>query len=225
MNFIAHYYLEDKNSSTYYNLGLVMPDLVRIFLRGKHIFPTRMEDSIFTAEQLQINEGSKTHMEQDKVFHNSKYFHHMMGFSKEAFHKNGVSGLIPKYWFLAHIALELILDRYLIIEFDGIVEEFYTAIEDADEKEIRGFLEIHKVEKIDLFIEKWQKFLEYRYLYKYTENDQLVFALNKIYQRAGMEGDWTVEQKRTVEKCIQDIEHETSNNMDLLKKELSLPIV
>ena len=199
-----------------------MPDLVRIFLKGKHIFPTRIEDSKFTANQLQINEGSKTHMEQDKVFHNSDYFHHMMEYSKEAFKKNGVSDLIPKSWFLAHIALELILDRYLIMEVKGIVEDFYTSIESTEEQEIRGFLEIHQVENIDLFMERWYLFLEHRYLHKYTENDQLSFALNKIYQRAGMKGEWTKEQKGSVGACIQDIEEETEKKMDLLKKELSL---
>lgn len=222
MNFIAHYYLEDKNSNSYYNLGLVMPDLVRIFLKGKHIFPTRIMDSELTTNQVQINEGSKTHMEQDKVFHNSSYFHHMMEFSKSSFKKNGVSGLLPKSWFLAHIALELILDRYLILEIEGIVEEFYSTIENTDEQEIRGFLEVHGVTEIDLFIQKWYIFLEHRYLHKYTENSQLIFALNKVYQRAGMKGDWTQEQKGSIELCIQDIEDETERKMDLLKNELSL---
>lgn len=222
MNFIAHYYLEENNENPYFNLGLVMPDLVRIFLKGKHIFPSRIDSSLLTENILQINEGSKIHMEQDKVFHNSEYFHAMMDFSKDSFKRNGVSGLIPKSWFLAHIALELILDRYLIKKLDGIVEEFYSSIETTDVLEIRAFLEIHSVEKVDLFMEKWGQFISDRYLHKYTEDDQLVFALNKVCQRAGIKGDWNEKQKECLRLCFSDIEEETAKHMELLKKELSL---
>ena len=67
--------------------------------------------------------------------------------------------------------------------------------------------------------------MEHRYLHQYTKNDRLVFALNKVYQRAGLKGDWTQEQKDALEKCIEDIEGETGRKMELLKKELSLPIL
>lgn len=223
MNFIAHYYFEENNVNPYFNLGLVMPDLVRIFLKGKHIFPSRIDSSTLSDNINQINEGSKIHMEQDKVFHNSTYFHKMMDFSKSSFKNNGVNELIPKSWFLAHIALELILDRHLIKNLDGIVEEFYSSIEATDRVDIKLFLEIHAVENIPKFMEKWDLFISERYLFKYVLDDQLVFALNKVYQRAGIIGDWNPDQKAALVRCFNDIERETARNMDLLKKELSLP--
>ena len=222
MNFIAHYHFDKENVNPEYRLGIVMPDLVRIFLNGKHIFPSRIDESSCIDKVKELNQGAKRHLEQDKVFHDSAYFREMMDFSKEVFKHNEVNRQIPKSWFLAHIALELILDRYLIKNVDGIVDDFYTNLDKVEDQHIHSFLKVHDLREAEKFMEKLKWFIEVQYLHTYANDDHLLFALNKIYQRAGLKGEWDVLQKDSLIKCFEPIERETERNIGLLKKELSL---
>jgi hypothetical protein len=222
MNFIAHYYFANTKSDPYYSLGLVMPDLVRIFMRGKHIFPNKIDESKLSKDALKINKGGKMHLEQDRVFHNCNFFNELMEVYKQEFKKNGVTERIPKSWFLAHVAIELILDRVLMRDNESITDDFYVQLENVSWEPIEELLRINNLENLDLFKDGFSRFVNVRYLFAYQYNDRLIYSLNRICSRAGITGEWNAEQKSAMELSLEPLINETAKRIPDLKKELSL---
>lgn len=187
MNFLSHHYTllkcEGKPSSGFFVFGNIVPDLIRIFnkeLRLKYI-----DTDFYYYFNSVINEGITFHHDIDAIFHNEALFHkHSRKISKllqETEFKR-----IDKYlFFLAHIMYELILDRIIYKRDNGIIcNDFYTKLEEIEKMHIKRFFNTtDMLEYSKDFFLFFRKFREDKWVNQYIDNENMVYALNMVYNR------------------------------------------
>jgi hypothetical protein len=187
LNFLSHFHYDRKDSgNSLYHLGLVFPDFLKM-LTLQRFKPEPIYDT-----QHPLYLGAMKHIERDGHFHSHAFFDDMCekigGIIDETPAKS-----IPKTWFLAHILLEMAIDRLLMEENISYLDEFYAELEGVKEDEIKMYFEHNKLSKADVFTEKLNKFIEHKWLYKYLEDDMLPKSLNRVYFRIGFTEEWNKE--------------------------------
>lgn len=205
VNFIAHYHFTHQPGNAWHNLGTVLPDLARNFLPKARIQPDKVQPLLQLHEHLHLNEGARQHISLDKIFHNSHFFHQGYEEVKKNIRKVGFDASFTRFFFLNHIFLELMLDRYLINQHPGSADDFYASLQEINEKEITSYLALNEVEFSELFYERFHRFREIRYLYHYRDNEKLIYSLNRILMRVGLSSLSEHNQKSLV-PCIEETE-------------------
>lgn len=188
MNFLSHYYFERFAAESEKVVGCLLPDLLKN-VNKKYIFhPIRFHDRLSTSPTaLSLLEGWYRHVEVDRLFHNSDFFIH---------HRHELRKILApvvqdtpiRASFLAHIALELILDHRLIKDESVKVVRLYEHLEAADRQALRFFLNNIGLGDTQDFFEFYKAFIESKYMVKYEEIHFLSCASLNICKRL-----WTFE--------------------------------
>src|SRR3546814_21126054 len=91
-----------------------------------------------------IRLGGELHLETDRRFHSSVFFHHHTSKLRKQ-----IIRVLPdrpyRPFFLPHIALELLLDSLLMIHERAGTGQFYSRLSDSREDEIVRFLELNGI--------------------------------------------------------------------------------
>lgn len=183
VNFFAHYYFHNKAGNPWHNAGLLFPDLLRIFTSAQRI---SHKDPVFTngLEFKELCTGINMHFKADDLFHNWQFFTYQ---NHELALKIRQSGLeFQRDWFLAHIFIELALDHTLVCENETGVAQLYTDLKSCEPNIWNKFFEkcsLNQTEKWNLGM---NRFIENQYIMSYKDTEMVVYALNRIYQRAGI---------------------------------------
>lgn len=185
MNFFGHYFTDSIAGRPWFNLGLVFPDLYRDLIQKK--IPNR---SSFKNPSPEINdffEGIEAHLSRDKMFHNCEYFHLAEKVLKAELKTFENFEIIPRAWFLTHIMLELVTDKYLVISFPEQANSFYKdlGIIENDSNTIDGLFDDLLIKTV--FLTRLNLIKKDRFIFAYANNEKLVVSLFRIYQRAGIE--------------------------------------
>jgi hypothetical protein len=161
---------------------MVLPDLLKNARKDWNPRPEKHE-SDFREEGLKnIFSGWQRHLAVDKHFHSSDFF-----FT----HTKAIRRLITPFlstspakpFFIAHIALELMLDS-LLLKFGKIdPEAFYTHLESADRDTLNRFLIANTINDSNVFFSFLDDFIKSRYLNSYSNPNEIVYALNRICMR------------------------------------------
>jgi hypothetical protein len=184
LNFLSHFHYDKIDTGNgLFHLGLVFPDFLKMFTLQR-----------FKAEPIYDNThplylGAMKHVERDVHFHSHLFFDTMCQKIAEIIDKTPAKN-IPKTWFLAHILLEMAIDRILMEENISSLDQFYDELASVKEEEIKNYFTNNKLSKADVFTEKLTKFAEQKWLYKYLENDMLPKSLNRVYFRIGFTEEW-----------------------------------
>lgn len=183
MNFLSHFYFERNNTNENTILGVVLPDFVKNAEKNINLYPLK-EPWLFENdnELKSIFIGWERHIKVDALFHSSEFF------KRETQHLKQLllplmEGSEVKPFFLAHIALELILDHLLIINGHVSINTFYDALDLADNKAIDRFLENCKMTDRTTFFNFLNGFISGRYLFSYQKLENIAYALNRICMR------------------------------------------
>ena len=85
--------------------------------------------------------------------------------------------------FLAHIALEIMLDSLLIT--DELVDPttFYTHLKLSDRISVTNFLQLNPAIDTPVFFKFFDHFIEENYLHRYRESQDIMYSLNRICMR------------------------------------------
>ncbi len=218
MNFFAHYYF-DRIGHSAWNTGLVLPDLVKNFT-GRRM---NVEDYFRHADEQEetlLLEGSLKHIERDKMFHGSDFFRKTEEDLKQMLRQSGAWGTVPRTWFIAHLMVELLLDGVLIENNEELLNRFYQDLDDGLHPVALPLLRSDEQFPHEDFSSRSKRFLESRYLYSYTDDSRLSFALNMISKRAGVSGDWDEDQKQRISAVVADARALVNENLRLLLQEL-----
>jgi acyl carrier protein phosphodiesterase len=86
-------------------------------------------------------------------------------------------------FFVAHIALELILDSLLLTTAKLDSDRFYTHLQNVSANSLISFLNINKIENTDRFLKFLDEFIRSKYLDSYRDPTQIIYALNRICMR------------------------------------------
>lgn len=212
MNFLSHYYFY-KSDDPYYNTGLVLPDLVKTFCKA-HLRPgSDFVNPGFSA----LGAGSLMHLEADRKFHNSVFFHETLAFT---------SGLLdaacgwPRKWFLNHLLCEILIDRVLMDRHESLCTDFYGQLEKTDTGRITMFLKLSGILNYQNFAPGLERFVSIRFIFEYLHNEKIFLALNRVYQRLGIVYEWTPEDQSLLLSQIPEILKYIDKNLDKLVLEL-----
>lgn len=183
VNFLSHYYFDRYAVFPEQVLGGLLPDLLKNADKEYSFQLKKFEDLLPQDPKTKaISEGWNRHVEVDKLFHSSDYFYeHTHKLRKHIEHI--VEDLPIRASFLAHIALELVLDYLLIKKEILSVERLYENLEHADRKTLSIYLQ--HIEGVDLekFYKFYDSFLESKYIFQYAEIENIPHALFNICKR------------------------------------------
>lgn len=203
MNFLAHYFLDKDHPSSHFILGAATPDLLSIYNSGLRIKAGQVDhlnaDAQAHAEPYFL-EGLARHFHADRVFHSSPLFstetHEFSRMLSERFPEQDV----PRKYFIAHILLELLLDKVLIRHDADLLPNYYRHFESlAPFEDVRRATEAVAAHSLPNYESFLQKFVENKYLYHYTENDHLIYILRRLLRRVGIEHSGFLDDSRFLE--------------------------
>lgn len=183
MNFLSHYYFERYAVEPEQVLGGLLPDLLKNVDKSYSFQIHKYDDVIKGTPKAQaITEGWERHVEIDRLFHNSEFFYkhtHQLRLAIE----NDIADLPIRASFLAHIALELLLDHELIAHDLLNVGRLYEYLAQVDSKAVALYLQNLGGVDIDRFFAFYDRFVASRYIFDYAKVENLPHALFSICRR------------------------------------------
>jgi hypothetical protein len=130
MNFLSHDIILAPGSTSVTRVGVLLPDLWALLPRRP--LPLAVIRSLRASEEEQggqLADGIESHMRADAVFHGHQEFERR---TSEA--ARDLTGAFPglRYAQLAaHVAVEMLLDRWLIDREPALLDRHYTALDEA----------------------------------------------------------------------------------------------
>jgi len=176
------------------NIGLTLPDVL-----GLHNSRVRLSERFIS--EIEINDdkteslinGVKLHLNLDKYFHKSDFFKEKVNFIQVEYLKASGEENIAIYY--AHILLEILIDRYLLIKYPNIAKEFYSSYKDFDFNDIVGiFLNLKNFDSYK-FIEFTKKLAYSDFLYRYTDNFAVISSLKRVTTLIGLPIEITTDER------------------------------
>jgi hypothetical protein len=182
MHFLSHYYYELPVKSPLFVAGLSIPDLAPGFSK---IYNSVVKNSVLPNnkdfEQIQL--GILSHYEADKAFHNSPIFMNLLSLTTQSFLTQGLSRQRLRLSVIAHLAVELMIDRQILIENEQLGVDYYNHINAADESVLSAYFdEIGQVDSKSNFLIKFRGFKQRRILFFFNDLEKIVTGLGRIYQ-------------------------------------------
>ncbi len=178
MNFISHYYFDQKTGHPYFNLGLFLPDMFSIchlnwrYAQSIPVVKPQVHDLV---------EGIEMHQLLDSDFHHSAFFHKYSNMVNSMIELEATPLKRRKY-FIAHVLVELVIDKILIEKDEHILYSLYDDMEKIDTAYLPLLFD-RKASYTKPFLTFFENFRTRKYLFNYTRNEALIFVINKILER------------------------------------------
>lgn len=181
MHFLAHYYTELPNDNPLFITGLCIPDLWPRFTRvyNKNI----VKHPVFTSPDLkQIQSGIVQHFGADKRFHNSPLFLKEVTNAIQSFVDAGLDRQRIRISVIAHLAVEMLIDRQIVLKDNSICSTYYTLLDRADEDSIHKYFSLLLLEgEMKTFLLNFRFYKQRRFLLLFEELENIVTGLEKVY--------------------------------------------
>jgi hypothetical protein len=186
VNILSHYFIHHQPDDPYYTLGKVMPDFARsIAPELKFRLKPGFESDIQGLQS--VDRGIGVHYQTDRFFHNSQYFKDSTKYLTVLLQNGKLQDIRRFYFVYAHILLELMLDRFLIQDYNAEIERFYNQLKMIKKETILLYFEYNGLAAyFDRFWSFLLSFIERQYLYGLADNDRLAFALGRIVSKSGL---------------------------------------
>lgn len=176
MNFLSHYFYDHKKGDSYFNLGLILPDLLRNFVPGSKIEVESVQHS--TSESLALKDGCTLHVQSDVKFHAWPTFKELMSTVTSMIRNS--EHPIARDFFISHIFVELLLDRKLLLSHPSLANELYSDFERVESQALKQFLSSYQFDKFEQFNAGFKRFLEVRYLEHYGDPQIILYSTERI---------------------------------------------
>ncbi|MFD2160983.1 hypothetical protein ACFSJU_01165 [Paradesertivirga mongoliensis] len=182
MNFLSHFYFDRDTEDSHQVIGMVLPDLLKNANKKWSIRPEKHATEYQDQALKNLYRGWQRHISVDKHFHCSEFF---------IFHTQTMRTAMAPFLetsparpsFVAHIALELMLDSLLLTEKSLSTSPFYTHLIKADKDVLANFLLINNLSDTVIFFSFLEEFIDARYLNTYSNPKEIVYALHRICMR------------------------------------------
>jgi hypothetical protein len=159
--------------------GTALPDWLGASDRGVRLRAERLDES-------DLAHGILRHLADDHWFHDTE------AFQRTAAEIGELVRAVPGYrhewrgWFLAHVLVEMLVDRFLIREDPSRLDAYYEALDTIRTAEVvervRPWLS-GEPERLPLYIDM---FKEHRFLYGYVDDPGLFARLRGLARRVGL---------------------------------------
>lgn len=204
MHFLAHFYTELPNENPLFVAALSIPDLTPHFTR---IYNSQLKNILMVPQRLQpIHDGIVQHYAGDKWFHSGLLFQQNCKAAIDFFVEEKLNRKKMRLSFIAHLAVELMIDRQIILQQEGLGEQYYKLLEEADEKLIREYFTLHSMAVAEEnFFSTFQFFKQKRILFLFKDLENIVIGLNRIYSGV-TKINFTEEEKRKFLSALHNID-------------------
>ncbi len=226
MNFLSHYFVDQDHSDPYFVTGLILPDLARIFHPKWRLNARKIRETLPDNKDMDmLCQGIARHESGDLYFHNSDFFHTHTTHIKDVLNDNRIKSVSTRSYFLAHVLLELLLDRLIVKQMPEIPENFYATLSKIDPEKLRMYLKhFNFVYDPWEFLAFFERFIQSRYLLAYKHNEKFIFALNRVYTRVNPVR-FTEQERRELSRINTQLEQRLSvqylSFFDALRKHLN----
>lgn len=178
MNFLAHFYCLPVPTNPLIVYGNLMPDISRGFSKQYNQFVKDGVDSKVPDIQS-IDKGLSYHMEMDHIFHESEAFASFEAITKELLEERTS---LPRIYIVAHVAVELMIDTYLLSIHPELGRSFYDTIAEVEDAAISNYIEYRKFDmEANKFIRNFRHFRQAEYLFQLKKMEGVAFALQQIF--------------------------------------------
>ncbi len=169
----------------YFLVGTAMPDFLPVIdrnvrLRARFVQPCLGDEDPATAE---FAAGVLQHLEDDRWFHKTRGFFEITGELTRLFREHVAGDDRFRAAFLGHIVTELLLDRVLIADSTGLLDQYYEAWMQVDRAAVEKMVNQMSRVTTDRVARGLRLFQEERFLYDYADAERLLFRLNQVMKR------------------------------------------
>jgi len=134
-------------------------------------------------------------MEADRIFHQSSFFKTAESYISK--HLDPTARW-PRKWFLNHLMVEIALDRALMDMDPALCQDFYDQLGNCDPEHLAQFLKESYISNYEQFAVSYTRFVNFAFIFDYAYNEKIVIALNRVYQRSGIEYEWTENDRNMI---------------------------
>lgn len=183
MNFLSHFYFDRHEPDPHVVIGMVLPDFVKNANKNWNLNPNKESYQFETdVNEIAILNGWNRHLEVDRIFHCSTFFSEETAELKKSIMPALQYGPV-KPFFLAHIALELLLDHLLVAHSNINIQHFYDQLSRVNHIALQQFLNKSGIPDINQFMKFLDSFVSSKYLLSYQKMENITYALNRICMR------------------------------------------
>lgn len=184
MHFLSHYYVDRSENNPFLVLGSLLPDIAPHFTKTYNAV-IRKREWQFEEPQASIHRGVLRHYEVDAVFHASQVFRDCCRRTSLSLAEQGLDRERYRFWFISHIITEAMLDRQLILEYPGLVMEYYEVLSSVDINMLDAYLNfiVAKDEK-NKILANFIRYLDVRFLKYFEKVEGVAEGIIRTAQRA-----------------------------------------
>jgi hypothetical protein len=204
MHYLSHYYVELPNDNPLFVAALAIPDLCSGFSR---LYNSIIKKCVLELNELEpIQEGIEAHYTGDKRFHSSILFADYQRLLINEFMSQGLNRERLRLSVLAHIGIELLIDRQIVIQQPEICANYYSLIHKADLVMLSRYFDILLPESAKTnFFARFNFFKQRQFISLFGELHYLVYGLNRTYQMVtGIE--FTEDEKKQMQRALSNID-------------------
>jgi hypothetical protein len=188
MHYLSHFYSEQPQNSPYFVVGLAMPDLTPGFSK---VYNSVIKNSVVAhnRELELIQQGILSHYGADKRFHQSRLFNDFMALTLKAFLKEELNRERLRLSVLAHVAVEMMIDRQIVLEYEQLCVEYYDILNRAEDRVLTLYFDEMRLDyEMGVFMHRFHFFRERRFLFLFKNIENVAYALKRVYASvAGIE--------------------------------------
>ncbi len=190
MNFISHYFIDRELDDSLFVVGVCTPDLLSIFNRNvrlneREIHRLFQGDQV-SEHQMSFAQGVIRHFQVDKLFHSSRFFHEETRLLSKQLRDEFTDSDIKRTFFVAHVLLELVLDKLLIHQDEKLLAQFYDHFSAHDASKMAALTAWLAQTELPSYENFLRNFVADRHLYHYTDWTYIVYVLKRILRRVGI---------------------------------------
>jgi hypothetical protein len=164
MHFLSHYYVDRHHDNAYLVLGALLPDISPGFTRTYNSVIRKSEWTPEGAMAL-IHNGVLRHYEVDAAFHGSMVFQQSCRDALKHMIDAGLDRDKFRLSFLAHIAVEVMLDKQLIVQNSGLINVYYKLLESIQINNFSKYLsQIMPEHQRERTLAGFSRFMEIKFL-------------------------------------------------------------
>lgn len=208
MNFLSHYFFDGQANNPYFNLGLILPDLMGMMRRGWKIRSIHLTtDFTHKPDFHEMKKGVQQHLAMDDFFHKSIFFKENNQLIRNYLQTYGIHGKPYRPSFISHVFLEMLMDRILVKKQRHVVDHFYDELNRVGLSRLSEFYNDLGLPYYKDFYDFLTSFIENRYIYRYADTDKFFDIVNHIFKRVRQPkfDEWQIQQLRSSLDFLEDI--------------------
>lgn len=207
MHFLSHYYIDRHTGDPYKVVGALLPDISPGFTRTYNSVIRKNEWTLLH-ESARIHTGVLRHYDVDRQFHGSPAFLAAVAQALDVLIGGGLDRDRYRLSFIAHIAVELMLDRHLVGQDPGLVSEYYSLLESVENDKLGVYLNrLMPDSQVLRSLQALDRFREIRFLQYFDSADGAAEGIVRTAKRA-IGVDFTEEDRAKLLGALHNIEGE-----------------